>query len=388
MRRLLAFTALLFVACSHQENRSSFSNDEAPPAPSAPAAPEAPATTTIANATKANAATTAEAPPVDAGGRGVVCGSGSSRTIESAELYQARAQGSTEFVEIDSTHDAQVEHMTYLIAAHFQTPGGPSLKQARRTVKTRIEKMLAKVQFIPAGTRLPVSADVPAEKVAADCRQVQIASFRSDGVTQVDRDYWQALPSVHQTSVLIRRLVYEESQRLGSIDSDLVKKLTAKLLSKEGVRPRADGIPRDSNLYRTCRIRRGKSNAGVFYAFEGSGLQDVEMVFHNVTGLSTVFRTSLTIPFISVDALPSADGETSRVQTGANIQVDDEPSGVEAKLTWNESGPGHLKLVEKASQKTIGDYYFSCQGPHLTLTVDGLIRTPADPPPAAQPEQP
>ncbi len=147
---------------------------------------------------------TAGVKEVGNGGVGVLCKKSFQKPLELFDLYEGRIlQNLTPLESSLSFSDLAMSYSQQLDESIFGTDSGD------KSFKTKINKVLSMLKFLPSGVGLNSTNDVGNIIYPKDCTLVQILNFKNDGYIYVDSDLWNQLSEIDKAAAILHEVIYQ-----------------------------------------------------------------------------------------------------------------------------------------------------------------------------------
>ncbi len=228
------------------------------------------------------------------GGRGMRCKDNGKETIESLDLFEARALGLT-LLPVPSSEDAALDLAIELLAKHQRSPGMISHEQYVKVLKEVLKKKwLTKFRYLDGAKSLRMIDDSHEVIKQSGCEAVQIAVYYESTIL-IDKKLWDQLDNLSKAAVWLHELVYHMERQNGRTNSISTRILIGQLFSTKGSRPRMEGIPEDQKKHVQCTLWDERLSIGSAFAYESADLENdpgTEMVFYELPNTTAVLRIS------------------------------------------------------------------------------------------------
>lgn len=282
------------------------------------------------------------------GGRGIRCKANGKETLESLDLFEARAVGLT-LLSVPPTEEAALDLAIELLAKHLRSPGMISHEEFVKVLKAMLKKeWLTKFRFLDGTKSLRMINDSHEVIKQSGCEAVQIAVYYESTIL-IDKKLWDQLDNLSKAAVWMHELVYHMERQNGRTNSISTRILIGQLFSKQGSRPRMDGIPEDQKKHVRCTLYDEKQSIGSAYAYEppdGQNDPGTQMVFEELPNSTAVLRISAFFRRIKLIDLENPEGAQTFV---ASLEVDSLNEDREVRISID---PEKLRTLTLSSRKT------------------------------------
>ena len=295
------------------------------------------------------------------GGKGVLCQKNGQKTLETLDLYEAKALYGLTPIEAGKTETEAIHTFSDLYMDHLQNPDSIPKKENENIFEKKfLNEWMKKIKFIEKGRKLKLVNDSLEALIEEGCEMVQVAIYYDESIVLIDKEYWNLMNPTNRIALLGHEIIYQMERKFGATSSVTSRKLIGRLFSKQGIRSRGDGIPHDRSKFVVCNGQTGKLNSLYFFAYETvrDGEAGVEFVFNYVRGISPLFRKS---SFHKGGTLNSMVEGGFLGDAEAPFEIDTYPSDREAHVEFDGKGNGTLMLVGLNPTFDLGPYDLNCR---------------------------
>jgi hypothetical protein len=302
------------------------------------------------------------------GGRGVRCLKNGVQKVEVLDLYEARTLYNLPTVDFGTSEEAAKDKLAALLAKHFWNPSSSSMPQFTRYMRAAmVDEFLDNVRFIEEGKTLRLANDAYEPTLEKGCEPVQIGFYYDESVLLVDKALWNQLNLTNKMALIAHEALYFLARQNGTTNSMSTRKLVGMLFSPKGVRPLADGVPKENRKFLDCRLATNGFSNGRFFLYaskDENNSNGLEAVFMDLGGDGSLFRTSSFFNDLSFVHLESPKFAGSRESA---ILKDTYPVRDKVGLNFKGIVEGQLKavlnIVQGASSSISESYDVSCSVP-------------------------
>jgi hypothetical protein len=286
------------------------------------------------------------------GGRGIRCAVNGKETFESLDLFEAKAIG-LKLIDPPATEEAAIDLAIELLAKHMWTPSTIPVQEFAAVLKKELRtKWLSKVRYLDGSKSLRMVNDSHEVILQEGCKAEQVALYYEASIL-VNKKLYDQFDNLSKAALWLHELVYYIERLGGRTDSISSRLLVGQMFSKEGARPKADGIPPSPSQHVVCGIYDKEDNSiGEAFAYEKEQDKDfgTEFVFMSLTGASAITRTSAFFTNLTFKQLAKPEDGRSDY---ANLETDLLNDDREARLVGDEkTGSWQLNLHSTKTGKT------------------------------------
>ncbi|MBK9040584.1 MAG: hypothetical protein IPL83_15720 [Bdellovibrionales bacterium] len=230
------------------------------------------------------------------GGKGVLCKKKDGQTLETLDLYEARTLYHLTLLNLGTSEETAKGKLAELLARHFWNPYNVEISLFTRYMKdSMIQEFLSNIRFIESGKKLKLVNDSFEPTLENGCESVQIAFYYDESVLLVDKALWEQLNWTNKMALIAHEALYFLARQSGTKNSMSTRKLVGLLFSTKGLRPLADGSPRDSKNFLDCKVESNGFSRGHFFMYPGQdqdGTKGIDLLFFDLGTDGSLFRTS------------------------------------------------------------------------------------------------
>ena len=272
------------------------------------------------------------------GGRGIRCNLNGKETFESLDLFEAKAVG-LRLRPVPASEDEAIDLAIELLAKHMWTPKTIDLAEYTKLLKKAMrDKWLSKVRYLDGSKSLRMVNDSHEVILQEGCKPEQVAIYY-EGSILVNKKLYDQMDNLSKAALWLHEIVYYMERQGGRTNSIATRLLVGQMLSQQGARPKADGVPAHESQYVRCGIYDKEDNSlGEAYAFEKDedNVKGTEVVFMGLAGASAITRLSSFFPNIDFPRLAKmTENESANASLEADLLNEDrEIRLVGAKTHW------------------------------------------------------
>jgi hypothetical protein len=298
------------------------------------------------------------------GGRGMRCKSNGKETIESLDLFEARALGLV-MLPVPSTEEAALDLAINVLAKHMRSPRMTiSHEKYVEILKDHLKKKwLTKFRYLDATKSLRMINDSHEVIKQSGCEAVQIAVYYESTIL-IDKKLWDQLDNLSKAAVWLHELIYHMERQNGGTNSISTRILVGQLFSTQGSRPRMDGIPADEKNKVDCSIWDERLPLGSTVAYESKndrGGSGTEIVFSELPNATAVLRLSAFFNHLSLTDLENPqEGQSFDADLDIDSLNEDRQIRIEATkdrnftMTFSSRKTGKIKALKMECSKRSG----------------------------------
>lgn len=246
------------------------------------------------------------------GGKGVSCGS----NLRVLDLYEAEEVDHLPMGGSLGDLTANLMHYGAVTYRHFsETELDVTNPNVQKEAYEELDKLRQKFQFIPKGTRLPVSKDATVKPLPRGCKLVQIAFLKDEHTVLIDPEYWDRLNALDQSALILHEYLYMSYKfEGGARTSDATRKAVGLIYSADD---KSAVLAAMWNAKSSIFCGAGGVNyAGIFQVYlidaEENGIKGIRLLFFQVNDAVMIAPTTVFIPTLSLQ----------KVMSGVNFSSD------------------------------------------------------------------